>query len=527
MAADGVNACSGLKLKNYVHSYNSDKINEFISSKSVNYDGKRIKWFGSYESLQVFVKTAFDQQGKWRAYGGNSKRFDASTSDFVVIWYPGKLNTLTFNGQCGDLAKEFLISLCRPTSSRVDRDLNDCASKCYDPDQSVDDLKLEVEILKCRMDSVQSLLDSKVDPKPAASNLSNDIALLQIDLEEQKSKNRMLEIELMRLQEEVKMLKLFCRMENPLVNAPLIDPSGLPCNDSCKRAGNITNSSLAIQHPINNANYINGVSHDLRNKEFIANLSTPIVVEGKSSQQRRLPGTMEMGSHDQLEMQSSEFPPSFIDQARQRENRVKPCDTTIIEIPGLAKFGKTSTNAITVRTTQRRDHKQKRRVNNSYKDINEVSHDQRNKKLTANVSTPTAVGTEQSQRRFSKAMETESPDPSETQLSEFPAFIDQSKQIKNHGQPDDTTVFEISSLADLGETSTNAIPVRITQRRDYKQKRLVNNTYKYNKNSGKNFNAYNIDHFLCPSNHIRFLNWKDDWHLWLNHVCEQTRNHRI
>ena len=66
-------------------------------SKSIVYDGKRLKWCGNYDALQVFVKTALGQQGKWWLPGGSSKQFDASTSDLTIIWYPGKLNTLTLN----------------------------------------------------------------------------------------------------------------------------------------------------------------------------------------------------------------------------------------------------------------------------------------------------------------------------------------------------------------------------------------------------------------------------------------------
>ncbi len=89
--------------------YDLDKINEYITSKSVVYDGKRVKWCGNYETLQEFVRTAFRQQGKWWLPGGNARRFDAFTSDFVVICYPGKLSTLTFKGESDFLAKKYLI----------------------------------------------------------------------------------------------------------------------------------------------------------------------------------------------------------------------------------------------------------------------------------------------------------------------------------------------------------------------------------------------------------------------------------
>ena len=66
-----------------------------------------------YEFLQDLVKIAFGQQKNGRSHGGNSKRFDACTSDFTVMWYLGKLvNTLTFNGQLGCLTKQCLFGNC-------------------------------------------------------------------------------------------------------------------------------------------------------------------------------------------------------------------------------------------------------------------------------------------------------------------------------------------------------------------------------------------------------------------------------
>ena len=100
---------------NYRTCWDFNKINEHIKSKSITYDGIRVKWCDNYESLKVFIESAFRQQGKWWSSGGNS-RFDASTAEFGVIWYPGKHNTLTFNGNAGDLAKECLIELCTSSS---------------------------------------------------------------------------------------------------------------------------------------------------------------------------------------------------------------------------------------------------------------------------------------------------------------------------------------------------------------------------------------------------------------------------
>jgi hypothetical protein len=79
-------------------SWNFLKIQDYVVSKSITYDGKRISWCDSFETLQEFIKVALGFEGKWRSYGGSSKRFVAYTYDFVAIWYPGKLNTLSLSG---------------------------------------------------------------------------------------------------------------------------------------------------------------------------------------------------------------------------------------------------------------------------------------------------------------------------------------------------------------------------------------------------------------------------------------------
>ena len=152
MAVGSAVFSSVLKQNNPCDSFNQDKINEFISSKSVDYDGKRVKWCERYELLQDFVKIAFVQLGKWKSNEGNSKWFDAHSSDYTVMWYPGKLNTLTFNGHLGHLAKECLIGLRMSTSAKDIADTNDTSSKRCDLDESVGDLKLQIKILKGRMD---------------------------------------------------------------------------------------------------------------------------------------------------------------------------------------------------------------------------------------------------------------------------------------------------------------------------------------------------------------------------------------
>ena len=51
-----------------------------------------------YESVQNLVVCVFAQDGRWKSYGGSSKKFDSSVADLSCTWYPGKLNSLLFHG---------------------------------------------------------------------------------------------------------------------------------------------------------------------------------------------------------------------------------------------------------------------------------------------------------------------------------------------------------------------------------------------------------------------------------------------
>ena len=64
---------SDLKADNSVAVCDFYKIYETVMSKSIVYDGKRLRWCDNYDALQDFVKTAFGQLGKWWLSGGNSE----------------------------------------------------------------------------------------------------------------------------------------------------------------------------------------------------------------------------------------------------------------------------------------------------------------------------------------------------------------------------------------------------------------------------------------------------------------------
>ncbi len=66
----------------------------------------------------------------------------------------------------------------------------------------------EIEVIKSRLDAMKSLLDSQGEPSlSAVSKLSNEVKLLQIDLEEEKFKRSVLEVEVKLLRKEINIIK--------------------------------------------------------------------------------------------------------------------------------------------------------------------------------------------------------------------------------------------------------------------------------------------------------------------------------
>ena len=74
------------------------------------YDGKRMKWVNTFESLKKYIKETIGIRGKWTSPGGNSKKFSSSNLDMTVTWYNKKQNTSLFKGKDGNTLKELLLS---------------------------------------------------------------------------------------------------------------------------------------------------------------------------------------------------------------------------------------------------------------------------------------------------------------------------------------------------------------------------------------------------------------------------------
>ena len=190
--------------------FDFNKVNEYVTSKSIAYDGIRLKWCDKFELLKEFIESVFCQRGRWWSAGGTSKRFDSSTAEFVVMWYPGKHNSLTFTGSVGERAKESLVKHCTIRPLDNFKSTQKDQSNCTDFNESLISLNLEIDILKSRVDPMQALMNSQCDTTTSGvCELRNEITLLKIDLEEEKSRNMYLECVVKRLQQEIEIINSY------------------------------------------------------------------------------------------------------------------------------------------------------------------------------------------------------------------------------------------------------------------------------------------------------------------------------
>ena len=78
---------------------------------NLSYDGIRLKWNNTFKELQEFFQNTVGLNGKWISPGGSSKRYIDADFDLIANWYPGKQNSLLFQGKDGSLLRESLINL--------------------------------------------------------------------------------------------------------------------------------------------------------------------------------------------------------------------------------------------------------------------------------------------------------------------------------------------------------------------------------------------------------------------------------
>ena len=193
-----------------------DLICEHIIVGNLAYDRKRLSWWNSLELLRKAIERIFVQRGKWWSPGGSAKRFDSSVSDFTGTWYPGKLNSLTFNGKIGEQAKDFLINLCVAMS--ISTEPRENVHDQTDLRTSMGKFNMDLEIRQSRFDSLQSLMSTHNDLLTGADDLVNEVTRMRLELEEEKAKTFMLEQQIKILSEEVMKSKPGIRQASPTKN---------------------------------------------------------------------------------------------------------------------------------------------------------------------------------------------------------------------------------------------------------------------------------------------------------------------
>ena len=98
---------------------NSSTIRPFIDCNQLVHDGNKLKWVKDFDSLQNFVENTVGLTGKWRSPGGKAKNFNSSNADLSATWYPGKQNSLLFQGKDGELFKNYLLRLLNSINGSV------------------------------------------------------------------------------------------------------------------------------------------------------------------------------------------------------------------------------------------------------------------------------------------------------------------------------------------------------------------------------------------------------------------------
>ena len=119
--ADSSNFVSSTKFhQNTPKIWNSKEIYNHIASSNLSYENKRIKWIGTLDILQKFVKYDLKLDGKWSSPSGSSKKFTCYNLDISITWYPKKSNTLVFHGEESSGLVDALKNVCAEAISKND-----------------------------------------------------------------------------------------------------------------------------------------------------------------------------------------------------------------------------------------------------------------------------------------------------------------------------------------------------------------------------------------------------------------------
>ena len=117
--ADGCSlASSAHSVSNRVIAFSSADILKHKECVNLSYDNKRLKWLGSFDSLQKFVKFGIKLHGHWSSPGGYSKKISCSSPVISITWYPGKQISLILHGEASVALSDALTEAARVIASQ-------------------------------------------------------------------------------------------------------------------------------------------------------------------------------------------------------------------------------------------------------------------------------------------------------------------------------------------------------------------------------------------------------------------------
>ena len=127
------------------------------------YDGKRLKWLGSFDSLKNLIKFGIKLYGDWTSPGGSSKKFSCHNPVISITWYPGKQNSLILHGEAGPALSDTLIEAAHAIASQNN---HSSKSSLLDESRSPNNVSMSYCVLSNTVES-----DSVVEVGLESSNL--------------------------------------------------------------------------------------------------------------------------------------------------------------------------------------------------------------------------------------------------------------------------------------------------------------------------------------------------------------------
>lgn len=161
------------------------EISQSESTKSLFITSKgKLKWNGSFNSLQQFVDEILNIKGKWSSPGGGSKVLQGD--EIIIRWYYGNNNTLTLAGSCADELKLKLNSLANSyfesTEDFEDKEEGDGQLKLKPNEMpngspegngknNDDPFHIFTNEIKCKFTALQNELNKRIDALSAELQL--------------------------------------------------------------------------------------------------------------------------------------------------------------------------------------------------------------------------------------------------------------------------------------------------------------------------------------------------------------------